>query len=101
GAEQSRARLFLLRDARDEGPSAANTRWRVTPEPSAEDPLDGKGLGRPRWGAALEKSREGMRGRWVLEWDHEHRRLVEAAPHSRSVVPAMAGGSFEETTEVA
>jgi protein ImuA len=101
GAEQSGARLFLMRDARDEGPSAARTRWRVAPAPSANDPLDERGLGRPRWGAVLEKSRDGDRGRWVLEWDHANRGLVEAAPHSRGVVPAMADGPFEETTAVA
>ncbi|MEQ8748495.1 MAG: hypothetical protein RIC52_01860 [Amphiplicatus sp.] len=101
GAEQSGARLFLLRDAHDEGPSAARTRWRVASAPSAEDPLDERGLGRPRWGAVLEKSRDGGRGRWVLEWDHAERRLVEAAPHARGVVPAMADRLFEETTAVA
>ncbi|MEZ5921533.1 MAG: hypothetical protein R3C60_09315 [Parvularculaceae bacterium] len=101
GAEQSGARLFLLRDARDDGPSAARTRWRVAPAPSAEDPLDERGLGLPRWSAVLEKSRDGGRGLWVLEWDHAERRLVEAAPHSRGVVSAMADGPFEETTAVA
>ncbi|MGE4035996.1 MAG: ImuA family protein [Parvularculaceae bacterium] len=101
GAEGSGARLFLLRDARDEGPSAARTRWRVSPAPSAEDPLDERGLGRPRWTAVLEKSRDGGRGQWVLEWDHATRRLIEVAPHSRGVVPAMADGPFEETTAVA
>ena len=101
GAEQSGARLFLLRDARDEGSSAARTRWRVASAPSAEDPLDERGLGQPRWCAVLEKSRDGGRGRWVLEWDHAERRLVEAAPHSRRVVPAMAEGPFEEATAIA
>ncbi len=101
GAEQSGAILFLLRDARDEGPSAARTRWRVSPAPSAEDPLDERGLGRPRWSAALEKSRDGGRGRWVLEWDHAERKLVEAAPHSCDVVSEMADRPFEETTAVA
>ncbi len=101
GAEQSGARLFLLRDARDEGPSAARTRWRVSPAPSAEDPLDERGLGRPRWDVVLEKSRDGGRGWWVLEWDHAERRLVEAAPHSRGVVPAMADGQAEENAAFA
>jgi len=101
GAEQSGARLFLLRDARDEGPSAARTRWRVAPAPSAQDLLDERGLGRPRWDAALEKSRDGDRGRWVLEWDHAERRLVEAAPHSRGMVSAMADGPSEKDTAVA
>lgn len=101
GAEQSGARLFLLRDARDEGPSAARTRWHVGPAPSAEDPLDDRGIGRPRWDAALDKSRDGGRGRWVLEWDHEHKSLIEAAPHSRGVVPALADGPAEKTTAVA
>lgn len=99
-AEQSGGRLLLLRDGRDAGPSAARTRWRVSPSPSAEDPLDAKGLGRPRWEAVLEKTRDGGRGRWVLEWDHANRRLVEA-PHSRGVVSAMADGSSEKTAAVA
>ncbi|WP_375210699.1 ImuA family protein [Hyphococcus sp.] len=101
GAEGSGARLFLLRDARDEGPSAARTRWRVAPAPSAQDPLDQRGLGRPRWDAALEKSRDGDRGRWVLEWDHEQRSLIEAAPDSRCVVSAMADRPSEKDTAVA
>ncbi len=101
GAEQSGARLFFLRDARDEGPSAARTRWRVAPAPSAEDPLDDRGLGRPRWDVALEKSRDGGRGRWVLEWDHAKRRLVGTAPHSCGVVSALAGGAVEDKTAVA
>ena len=100
-AEKSGARLFLLQDARVEGPSAARTRWRVGPAPSAEDPLDERGLGRPRWDVDLEKSRDGGRGRWVLEWDHANRRLVDAAPHPRGVVPTMADRPFEETTAVA
>ena len=101
GAEQSGARLFLLRDARDDGPSSARTRWRVGPAPSAEDPLDDRGLGRPRWDVSLEKCRDGGRGRWVLEWDYAERRLVEAAPHSRGVVSALADRSAEEKAAVA
>jgi len=101
GAEKSGARLFLFRHRRDEGASAAYTRWHVTSAPSAKDPLDERGLGRPRWAAALEKSREGARGRWVLEWDHASRRLCEIAPHSGALVSNVVDGSFEKTPAVA
>lgn len=100
-AERSGARLILLRDARDQASSVARTRWRVAPAPSAEDPLDEKGLGRPRWDVGIEKSRVGERGGWVLEWDHAHRRLIEAPPDSRGVVSEVVHGSSEEAAAVA
>jgi len=101
GAEKSGARLFLFRHMRDQGASAAYTRWRVAPALSANDPLDEKGLGEPRWDAVLEKSREGARGRWVLEWDHANRRLGEISPNSYGLVSQMVDGLSEKSAAVA
>ncbi|MEM8935133.1 MAG: hypothetical protein AAGC77_01845 [Pseudomonadota bacterium] len=96
-AQSTGANVLLLRDARDETPSAARTRWRIEAAQSAPDPLDEKGLGRPRWAATLEKCRDGGRGRWVLEWDHDKRELKEAAPHPRRVVSPLVYGSSQKT----
>lgn len=101
GAEQSGARLFLLRYARDGSPSSARTRWRVRPTASAIDHLDSKGVGRPRWNVELEKSRDGGRGQWVLEWDDANKQLIEITPHSCHLVSAMANGLFKEEKAVA
>lgn len=51
--------------AREEG-SAAATRWRVAAAPS-ETPAGEFGLGPPRWRIALERSRGGRPGRWLVE----------------------------------
>jgi len=69
--------LIKTRPARDL--SAARRRWRVTPHPSAPHPWDPKASGSVRWRVALERSRDGASGVWILEHDLEtHRlRLVE------------------------
>jgi protein ImuA len=69
--------LIKTRPARDL--SAARRRWRVAPHPSGPHPYDPKASGAPRWRVALERSRDGASGVWILEPDLEtHRlRLVE------------------------
>ena len=57
--------LALLRDAKEGGLTAAATRWRITPLPSA--PLPVPGLGRARWRVELTRSRGGRPGDWVME----------------------------------
>jgi protein ImuA len=47
--------------------SAAASRWRIAPSPSA--PAQGEpGLGAPRWRVSLERARGGRPGAWILEW---------------------------------
>lgn len=71
-AEQSGGIGFLIR--RDRQPSAAATRWRIEPRPSAN------GLG-PCWRVTLERCRGAKGGNdWDLEWDHATHTLRLAAP---------------------
>ena len=88
-AEASGATPVLLRSTKDEGPSAARTRWRVGAAPSACDEYDRRASGNPRWGVALERCREGGRGNWVLEWDYAKRTLCEAPPLYGGAVSKM------------
>jgi len=51
--------------------SVAATRWRVASAPS--QPAEGEfGLGAPRFDVALERSRGGRSGRWILEADQAY-----------------------------
>ena len=68
-AEETQTPIFLLKNAKDETPSAARTRWRVSPFSAARDRF---GLMRhARWRVALERTRAGNGGEWVLEWNHD------------------------------
>ncbi len=64
-----RRRLFARRRA--EAPSAALTRWRISPQPSAAPDLasDQRLLGRPRWRAELLRCRGAAPADFLLEWD--------------------------------
>jgi protein ImuA len=65
-------------------PSAATTRWRVSPLPSFAD--------RARWSVALLRCRGGTPRDFVLEWSHETRGLaVAAAACHRPAAPVGAG----------
>jgi protein ImuA len=72
-AEHGVTALILRADAKP-GPSAAETRWRVTASLSASP---GLGLpGRPAFTLTLLKHRSAGTGRnWDLEWDHETRQF--------------------------
>jgi protein ImuA len=68
-AEETHTPIFLLRSINDGSLSAARTRWRVTPLRAARDRF---GLMRhARWHVALERSRGGGAGEWVLEWNYD------------------------------
>ncbi len=68
-AEETHTPIFLLRSINDGSLSAARTRWRVTPLRAARDRF---GLKRhARWHVALERTRGGGAGEWVLEWNHD------------------------------
>lgn len=62
--------------------SAAMTRWRMTPQPSAilgrKPGMSGPRLaelGAPRWKLELLRARGGRPGQWIVELDHETRRF--------------------------
>ncbi len=88
-AEASATPAFLLRAHKDAAPSAAATRWRVSPVPSARD---GHGVfARPRWLVALERARGGKPGEWVMEWDHDALCLRPSA--------GLGGGALPQNKE--
>jgi protein ImuA len=68
-AEQSNTPVLLLRSYNDGSQSAAVTRWRVSPAPSARDEFDF--YKNARFRVALEYARGGKTGEWVMEWDHD------------------------------
>jgi protein ImuA len=68
-AEQANTPVFLLRHYHDSAPSAAVTRWRVAPAPSARDTYGF--YERARFHVALDYARGGKQGEWVMEWNHE------------------------------
>ena len=51
------------------GPSAALTRWRVAPAPSAAVTLSPGLMGPARWDVALWRCRGGGPGHWIVDWD--------------------------------
>jgi protein ImuA len=68
-AEQTNTPVFLLRSYNDHAPSAAVTRWRVSPAPSAHDQFGF--CKNARFHVALDYARGGKTGDWVMEWDHD------------------------------
>jgi protein ImuA len=68
-SEQANTPVFLLRNYNDHAPSAAITRWRVSPAPSARDEFGF--YKNARFRVALDYARAGKTGEWVMEWDHD------------------------------
>lgn len=65
-AERTGTPLFLLRPARANGATAAETRWRVTPLPSLPDPFDAQAPGAAVWRLDLLRHRAGPPGTWEV-----------------------------------
>lgn len=99
-AENSGVAPVLLRSVADQEASAARTRWLIAPAPSAPNIYDLKASGNSRWRVQLEKSRDGGRGVWLLEWNDEARELREAALHGRAF-SKMADRPSEKAQAVA
>ena len=70
---------FVLRAGAAADLSAARLRWRVAAQPSAPHPLDPRAPGAARLAAELVRSRDGRRGAFILEQDHETGRFRLAA----------------------
>lgn len=100
-AGMSGTTIFLLHRPLGNRPgaqaSAAMTRWRMTPQPSAvvaQKPgmagptLDE--LGAPRWRLELLRARGGRPGQWIVELDHETRRfhILPDLEHRPALWPA-------------
>jgi len=70
-------------------PTAATTRWRVTPQPSS--PLPAPGVGRPRWFVELIRCRSGGCADFSLEACDEKGRLALLAELADRSVASAAG----------
>lgn len=88
--------LTLRRWAKDDGPNAASTRWRITALPSR--PLPVAGIGRSRWRAELVRCRGGEPAFWDVEGCDAEGRLAlpadladRSAPSAGSPPRAAAG----------
>jgi protein ImuA len=68
-AEQANIPVLLLRSYNDGAQSAAVTRWRVAPAPSARDQFGF--YKNARFRVALEYARGGKTGEWVMEWNSD------------------------------
>jgi protein ImuA len=79
-ARESSVMGLLLRQASAAEPSAAATRWHVTPRPAAILDDFASGIGRPAWRLALERNRNGPTGIFDLEWNHGSRAFALAEP---------------------
>lgn len=65
--------LLLREEASTPGPTAALTRWRITPRAAAATPHH---LGPPTWEVALLRARGGRPGAWLLQWDPATGQLI-------------------------
>jgi protein ImuA len=96
---------LLLRLAGRAEPSAAELRFRAAPAPAGTVGGFAKGVGRMAWRLALEKSRDGRTGEFIVEWNAYERSFAEpaerrradpqpraAAPLHRPADPGGAGG---------
>lgn len=95
-AEASGVTVLLLRGGARESPSVADTRWRVSPAPSAALAADAPGL--PAFDLELLRRRAGPAGRrWRVEWNRERRAFqpldgqVDGQTLSGAVLPLAAG----------
>ncbi|MEP3431390.1 MAG: inducible mutagenesis protein A [Roseibium sp.] len=82
-AERSQMPVFILRHAAECEPTAATTRWQITPAVSRPPDLlkDGPhpGLGAPVWRIELTRNRDGRPGHLTVEWNHETRKFAAPA----------------------
>ncbi|MEO0617811.1 MAG: hypothetical protein AAFZ01_00870 [Pseudomonadota bacterium] len=86
--------VLLLRPHDDHVATAAATRWRIASARSMPSTLFKAAPGNPCWSVALERSRGGRPGRWLVEWTHETHRLdlVEefSSRHAGVVSPSQS-----------
>lgn len=68
-AAKARTPVLFLKTSIPEDASAARSRWRVAPAPSAPVADYRSGLGHPAWRLELTKNRDGPTGTWTLEWN--------------------------------
>ncbi|MGD1888159.1 MAG: ImuA family protein [Cohaesibacteraceae bacterium] len=84
-AEQSGVTVLMLQVAAQPLPSAAITRWQVTPAPSR--PMAANAPGHPSFDLTLLRNRAGKTGqRWRVEWQHETGQFQSVPSSSRTAL---------------
>lgn len=92
-ARQCGVPVIVLRQGGTEEASAALTRWRVAPAPSAASMPGRKWLGPPAFAVTLEKCRTANGGQWIMEWKSNERLFALVEPLARKHPSARLGGS--------
>ncbi len=86
------SRVFLARGARIREATAAQSRWRVEPAPSAPEDLTWRGSELPgarSWRLSLLRAPGRTPGTWNIEWnEHENRLCMAASPAEAGAVRA-------------
>lgn len=85
---------FLLRFAAKPDASSAETRWLISPAPSAKEKDD---WGFPAFNAVLARNRHGLTGEWVMEWNGDERLFREPA-HRSALVSVSRDGPLKSQT---
>ena len=81
-AQASETSIFLLRYGRGREASAAQFRWHLHPQTSAEKPFDARAPGEARWRVVLEKGEVGSGGgpkEWLLSWQENGFDIIDSA----------------------
>ena len=79
-AAESGVMGLLLRQTDRSEPGAATTRWLIAPRPASTPADFPAGIGHPAWRLVLERNRHGSTGTFDVEWDHDRRCFLPAAP---------------------
>ncbi|MGV8956089.1 MAG: hypothetical protein ACOH2M_33665 [Cypionkella sp.] len=107
-AAEAGATMFLLRYGAWREASAAQLRWHVVPQLSADTPYDARAPGEVRWQARLEKGAvtDRQNQQWLLEWTKNGFQVIDdgavgaAGPVERpalpGAVPAMLAHRLSE-----
>lgn len=94
-AQTSRVPVILMRNGVADEPTAALTRWCVTPHISRPPDLERRGpheaVGRSGWRVTLTRNRDGRPGSACVEWNHETGQF-DAPARSLALVSGSAGG---------
>lgn len=105
-AGEGGASLFFVHYGAWRQASAAQLRWRLTPERSAGLPYDELAPGAPRWQLRLERASLNLnRNAWLLEWTEKGFVTIAAEPYDRRpaepalprALPAPLGHRLSQT----
>lgn len=109
-AAEAGATMFLLRYGAWREASAAQLRWHIVPQLSAETPYDARAPGEVRWQARLEKGAVVMdrqNQQWLLEWTKNGFQVIDdrargpAGPVERPALPGAVPAELAHRLPVA